>query len=138
MSSKNFDKYLELSKQRAKAFEKMKSNIEELRLNIQNAYISNKKESDKHTNVDIANKWAKIMVGNARQKGYNSGYAEACSHMLTFLVDLVSSVDEELKQLESLYDEILASDSEEGEEGEEGEEEDDKDSSSEDPVDPLV
>ena len=112
----------------------MKSNIEELRLNIQNAYISNKKETDKHTNVDIANKWAKIMVGNARQKGYNSGYAEACSHMLTFLVDLVSSVDEELKQLESLYDEILASDSEEGEEGEE---EDDKDSSSEDPVDPL-
>ncbi len=107
MSSKNFDKYLELSKQRAKSFEKMKSNIEELRLKIENAGSANKKQAAKESDVDVANKWRALEMSNARAKGYNSGYAEACSHITPILVDLASSVDDELLALQELYDKII-------------------------------
>ena len=129
--SKNYDKYLNLTSQRAQSFQKIKAQLEELSTKVLEAGTSNKKESLEDSSVDIANKWSKIMVGNARSKGYKAGYAEACSHMVGLIGSLMSFIDEELSELQGLYDEILESDT--------GDtvEEDDADSSSEDTPDPL-
>lgn len=129
--SKNYDKYLNLTSQRAQSFQKIKAQLEELSTKVLEAGTANKKESLEDSPVDIANKWSKIMVGNARMKGHKAGYAEACSHMVGLIGSLMSFIDEELSELQGLYDEILESDT--------GDtvEEDDADSSSEDTPDPL-
>ena len=139
MDKKNYDKYLDLSRQRVQSFEKIKAQLEELTEKVQQSGISNNQQSLKDTEVDTANKWSKIMVGNARAKGHHAGYAEACFHMSELFGSLASFVDEELKRLQSLYDEILANVSEEdsAEASEEGDKEDDKDLFIEDTVDPL-
>ena len=142
MAKKNadkYDKYLELSRQRAKSFQKIESSIVEVGSKLNEAGASHREESTRDTDIDIANKWMKIRSGNASRKGYKEGYAEACAQMMPLLQNILEVINVEVQELQELNNEILKAKVEEDDEPPKGKiEVENKDFTPGDPPPPLA
>jgi hypothetical protein len=142
MAKKNadkYDKYLELSSQRAKSFQKIESSIVEVGSKLNEAGASHREESVKDSDIDIANKWMKIKSGNARHKGYKEGYAEACAQMMPLLQSIIEVINVEAQELRELNNEILKAKVEEDDKPPKGKiEVENKDLRAADPSPPLA
>ena len=142
MAKKNadkYDKYLELSRQRAKSFQKIESSIVEIGSKLNEAGASHREESAKDTDIDIANKWMKIKAGNSSHKGYKEGYATACEQMMPLLQNIIEVINVEMQELQELSNEILKTKVEEDDEPPKGKiEVENKDLRDTDPSPPLA
>jgi len=101
------NKLLELSRQRIQAFDGLKENIQNIASNIQEAQKSHLESAEKESLIDLANKWNTLTAQDAKEKGRQAGYAEACNDFMPLMQNLFTVLDEQRNQLQELFEELL-------------------------------
>jgi len=102
------DRLLELSSQRIKALDTIKSAVNSINENVTVAQSSHESDGQKETLIDAANKWHILVKQDAFQKGTNQGYANACKDFGPLLQNLFEALEQERNNLQGLFEELLA------------------------------
>ena len=102
---KKLDKYLDLARQRAAAFDSITEGINGVIKNVADAQQSHLDSAAAQTTVDSASNWLAHVAKNALEKGRKAGYAEACKDISPFLQNILSVINQEKTNLSNLIQE---------------------------------
>lgn len=102
------DRLLELSSQRIKGLDAIRTAVNSINENVTAAQSSHEADGQKETLIDAANKWHILVKQDAFQKGANQGYANACKDFGPLLQNLFGALEQERNNLQELFEELLA------------------------------
>ena len=101
------DRLLELSSQRIKGLDAIRSAVNSINENVAAAQSSHESDGQKETLIDAANKWHILVKQDAFQKGVNQGYGNACKDFGPLLQNLFEALEQESNNLQALFEELL-------------------------------